>query len=282
MGFFASAIALIAPERIRDRHVLLAFIVGLAIALCWQGLTQAPGSAEALSLLRDRSGVSVAEILAFGAVLAIVFRFHDEEEFLTASDLMVLAATGAVFAAPNRLIASAPLVAVGVMFLRRQDARLLSIGQVCLALLFYEWLGQILFQVAAPLALKAETIAVWALLSPFGHFTMSDLSITGGNGHGIYIEIQCSAFHNLSAATLIWISLIKLETDTISGAHWRILAVMAGATVILNTIRIALMAQSYPMYDYWHNGTGAPIVSFTMLAGILFIFLGGRKLAMPR
>jgi hypothetical protein len=51
---------------------------------------------------------------------------------------------------------------------------------------------------------------------------------------------------------------------------------------ILNTVRIALMAQSYSMYDFWHNGTRVPIVSFTMLAVTLGICLCGLKFAEGR
>jgi hypothetical protein len=269
--------ASIALTRAQDRHVLFAFIAGLAITLCWRGFAHAPGATEALSLLQDRSGVSVAELLAFGALLSLVFQFRDED-FLSAGELVVLAIASIAFATPPRFAAIVPLTIVGFMFLRRQDPRLRSIGQLLLALVFYEWIGQILFYVVSPFALRAETMAVWALLSFFqsGQFTMADLAIIAKNGDGIYVELPCSAFHNLSAATLIWISLVKLETNTINRVHWRILAAMAAATVVLNTLRIALMAQSHSMYEYWHNGSGVSIVSFSMLAAILCVFLGGR------
>jgi hypothetical protein len=52
---------------------------------------------------------------------------------------------------------------------------------------------------------------------------------------------------------------------------------MAAATVALNTARVALMAQSYPMYDFWHNGAGVPIVKAGMLGAILIICLAGLR-----
>jgi hypothetical protein len=78
---------------------------------------------------------------------------------------------------------------------------------------------------------------------------------------------------------LVGLSLIKLETLTMERFHWWILAAMAGATIALNGVRIAMMAQSFPMYDYWHNGAGVPIVQVAMLAAILGIFFSGRRLA---
>ena len=104
------------------------------------------------------------------------------------------------------------MTVVGLLFLPRRDARLSSIGQLLLALVFYEWLGRILFNLASPFVLTAETTAVQELLSLFGDFTRDNLIIRAANGHGIRIETGCSAFHNLSFATLVWISLIKLET----------------------------------------------------------------------
>jgi exosortase/archaeosortase family protein len=147
---------------------------------------------------------------------------------------------------------------------------------------FYEWLGRILFNLVSPYVLTAETTAVQLLLSPFGEFTRENLSISAPNGHRIYIETSCSAFHSLSFATLVWISLIKLETLELRRFHWWILAAMAAATIALNTTRIAFMAQSQSVLAYWHDGPGATILSLIMLAVMLGIFLGGRSFAAPR
>ena len=115
-----------------------------------------------------------------------------------------------------------------------------------------------------------------------GGFARDNLVISNGAGHSIMVEEGCSAFRNVSLASLIWISLVKLDTLTLKAAHLWICAAMAAVTVALNTLRIALMAQSYPMYDFWHNGGGVPIVTFTMLAAVLLICLGGLQLVDER
>ena len=53
---------------------------------------------------------------------------------------------------------------------------------------------------------------------------------------------------------------------------------MAAATVALNTMRIAVMAQSYALYDFWHNVAGVQIVSVAMLGAMLIICLGGLRI----
>lgn len=266
-----------ALSRVADRHVTMAFLIGLAMSLCWRGLTESLHS-EAATVLRDRSGVGAGELLALAVLFVIAFRLGDED-VLSPSDLWTMAIAGLAFALPMRLIALAPLAAVGAKFVFREDPRLRSIGALLLALLFYECLGPLLFHVLSPIALKAEALLVQAFLVPFGGFSRDGLVISGGaNGHGVAIEEGCSAFHNLSLATLIGLALIKLETLTMKPLHWWILAAMAVASVALNVVRIAMMAQSYPMYDYWHNGPGVPIVQMAMLGTLLAVFFSVRSL----
>jgi hypothetical protein len=71
----------------------------------------------------------------------------------------------------------------------------------------------------SPWVLRAETIAAQAVLAPMGGFTRDGLMISTGGDHRLITEEGCSAFQNLSLASLIWISLVKLETMTMRTAH---------------------------------------------------------------
>ena len=265
-----------APAWLRDRDVLLAFLAGLVVAICWQ--SPADGSLSQLSadLFRDRSGVGAAELLALAVLGTLAFRFH-EEALLTRADLVVVAVASLAFALPLRSAASIPLTLVGMKLLFGSDPRVRSFGQVLLALAFYEWLGPLVFHLLSPWVLRAETIAAQAALAPIGGFSRDGLTISPGGDFRLMIEEGCSAFHNVSLASLIWISLVKLETLTLRTAHLWICAAMAVATIAINTARLALMAQSYPMYEFWHNGAGIPIVTFAMLGAMLVICLGGLR-----
>jgi exosortase/archaeosortase family protein len=121
-----------------------------------------------------------------------------------------------------------------------------------------------------------ETIAVTIFLSLFGEFGRDGADIIAPNGFTIFLEPPCSAFHNITVATLIWLALIKIERLEFLRSDWWALAIMIAATAILNTIRIALMAQSEPMLLYWHDGQGVVIVSVVMLATLLGISLLSR------
>jgi hypothetical protein len=276
-----AGVGAVALPRSRDRDVLLVFLLGLAIAICWRGPTTESLSDLSADFLKARSGVGAAELLAIAVLGSLALRFGDRER-LTASDLLAIAATSVAFAFPLRLGASVPLTIVGVKLLFRRDPLASSFGQILLALAFYEWLGPAIFHLLSPWVLKFESIAVQAVLTPMGGFARDDLVISTRGDHGIMIEEGCSAFQNVSLASLIWISLVKLETLTMRTAHLWICAAMAAATIALNTLRLALMAQSPAMFDFWHNGDGVPIVSFTMLATMLLICLGGLRIADPQ
>jgi hypothetical protein len=228
-------------------------------------------------LFKDRSGIGAAELLALAVLGTLAFRFR-RESLLTRSDLAVVAIASLALALPFRSAATIPLTLIGVKLVFGPDPRVRSFGQILLALAFYEWLAPLTFHLLSPWVLKAETIAVQAVLAPVGGFARDGLVISPGGGYGLVIDEGCSAFHNVSLASLIWISLVKLETLTLRTAHLWICAAMAAATVALNTMRLALMAQSYPMYQFWHNGAGVPIVSTAMLGAVLVVCLGGLRI----
>lgn len=273
--------------RVRDRHILLAFIGGIAVAICWGRLAFASDDIGVTGLFEGRLGANVGELLAIAALVSVVSRFRDED-LLSQSDLLAIAVTSLVFAVPALRAAALPVTVVGLVFFPKRDLRLSSIGQLLLALAFYEWLGRILFNLFSPVVLQVEAATVQALLSLFGGFTRDGPTIIAANGRGIYIETDCSAFHSLSLATLIWISLIKAQALPLQKFQWLVLATMAGATISLNTARLALLAQSRAqsdsllMFNYWHYGQGYAIISLIMLAVMLGIFLGGQMLVQRR
>ncbi len=259
---------------VRDRHVMVAFAGCIAFATIWQRVAFGPTNGVAFGQPFSVP-FGAAEGLALVALFLVINRMKDDA-LLSRVDLLAIAAVGVAFALPSLEAASIAMATVGVMFLARDDPRVASIGQILLALVSYQILGRLIFDLAAPVVLQLETFAVTALLSLFGDFSRSGADIIAPNGFTIFIEPPCSAFHNITVATLLWLALIKIERLEFLRSDWWALAAMIVATVILNTIRIALMAQSEPMLRYWHDGQGVVIVSVVMLAALLGIFFLSR------
>ncbi|HEX9168412.1 MAG TPA: hypothetical protein VF886_05720, partial [Roseiarcus sp.] len=138
----------------RDRAVMLAFVAGLILAICWRNPAEGALSALSADLLRERSGIGAGELLALAVLGTLAFRFHDEALF-TRSDLAVVAIASLAFALPLRASASVPLTVVGVKLVFGSDQRVRSIGQILLALAFYEWIGPLVFHLLSPWVLKA-------------------------------------------------------------------------------------------------------------------------------
>ena len=268
-------VSVLALPRPNDREVLLAFVATLIVAAFSPSSVPRSYSASWLVLFKERTGA--VELLAIAVMALLVFRFR-REDLLSRSDLVTVAAASLAFVLPFRFAIGLPLTAAGLKLAFHRDPRVNSVGQILLALAFYEWLGPTLFHILCPLTLNLETLAVQGILAPLGGFTRNGLTIIGSSNHHVIVEAGCSAFHNLSVSTLIWITLLKLDTLTIKSAHYWILVAMAGATIALNTVRIALMAQSKEMFVYWHDGAGIPVVKITMLAVILVICVGGLRL----
>jgi hypothetical protein len=114
---------------LRDRDVLLAFVAELVLAVCWRGTMVRSFSEFWAAVLKDRSGIGAAELLAFVVMAWLIFRLR-RESVLSSSDLIVIATTSIAFAFPARVTASTPLTAVGLKLLFQRDPRVRSVGQV--------------------------------------------------------------------------------------------------------------------------------------------------------
>jgi hypothetical protein len=260
--------------KVHDRHVMMAFATCIACAVIWQRIVfDSSGTISFGQILNAPLGAG--EALALFALFSLISRMGNDT-LLSRADLLLIAAAGAAFTLPSLKAGSIAMTPVAVMLITRRDARLASIGQLLLALAFYQLYGRLIFDFVAPYVLWLETGAVTGLLSFFGDFSQNGADIVAPSGHTIFIEPPCSAFHNITVATLIWLSLIKIERLQIVLSDWWTLGAMIAATILLNTIRIALMAQSAPMLQYWHDGQGVVIVSIVTLASLLGISLLSR------
>lgn len=258
-----------AGNSVNDRSVLLSFFACVALAVCWQQFLSDTWEGVGVGA----GGLGAAEALGFLALFLMAWRVGIDQ-VLTNFDLFLLALASLTFAFPSLNVVSIALLIVGALFVQRSDARIASFGQVLLALVFFEVLGRVFFDVVAEQALRIEASMVSGILSLEGNFHSEGLSIAAPSGHTVMIETRCSAFHNVSMASLLWISMIKIERYQIERRDWLVLGLMIGFTILWNTIRIALMAQSRAMYEYWHNGDGVGIFSATLVVAMFMIFLG--------
>jgi transmembrane exosortase EpsH len=102
--------------------------------------------------------------------------------------------------------------------------------------------------------------------------------ITMPSGHAIEIVAGCCSFRNVSLAALSWVALTKLERPDWRPLDLIVLLAAAGGQFLFNAVRIYLMAQSFDMFLYWHNGPGSRIFSICASAAAIFINAAGAQL----
>jgi exosortase/archaeosortase family protein len=141
-----------------------------------------------------------------------------------------------------------------------------------------EFWGHIFFNLIASPLLTTEARAVGTMLAAVQSGTAwKDNIITGPNGFGIIVYSGCSSFHNLSLAILCWLTVSRWQHQN----HWRrdvvMLGVVAGIMILLNLLRLCLMAWNLDLFYYWHQGTGANIFAIGASLTILCISLCGSR-----
>ncbi|MEO6609156.1 MAG: hypothetical protein ABIN69_11885 [Aestuariivirga sp.] len=268
--------------RFNDRDLLFCFVSALAVFVCWGRLSFFTQGQPLVYLLQSREGVGIGEVIAFVALFNLASQLPNSE-VLKPSQHLALTIASLAFLVPSFAALLIPVAVATTVLLKTPNPILRSMGQIFLAMLFFEAIGQVIFIAIAPYVLNLETLAVQEVMSWFWQITRNGPAIEVVGGQNIYLGVGCSAFHNLSLAALLWISLRKIEsTRPFLVADWLILLAMALVTIILNTVRIAYMAHSKVDFDYWHDGNGSNHIAFVMLAAMLGTFLIGRMIAAPK
>lgn len=91
-------------------------------------------------------------------------------------------------------------------------------------------------------------------------------------GHDVIITAPCASFHNLSLASLCWVTLTMLHRP-----YWVKSDIYTGLFAVLiqfgfNVWRLTFVCLSLPMYEFWHEGTGKHIFSAVATAcAIVFV-----------
>jgi hypothetical protein len=215
-----------------------------------------------------------AEFIGFVAVAIVVKRLGTESVLRQWDYLAILVASGAIIH-PWRHMGALALTGFGLPLCFRRDERLASLGQLSLALACVDIWGQMAQAVIEARLLPIETALAYVPLSILDSFTLLGNTISHADGRGVSVEGSCSAFPNMLAVTLLWLSFMKIRNLEFGLRSCGVLAAGLAMIVLLNTVRIDLCAWSSNYFQYWHEGPGVGILSWTMLILALVIFYFG-------
>jgi hypothetical protein len=123
------------------------------------------------------------------------------------------------------------------------------------------WAPLIFSEISFPL-LQIDAGAVGWLVSHFvPGASWSGTVVYTPSGHDVAITSACASFHNLSLASLCWVTLTMLHRP-----YWLKSDLYVGLVAMLiqfglNIWRLVFVCLSLPMYEIWHEGFGKHIFS---------------------
>lgn len=159
-----------------------------------------------------------------------------------------------------------------LLALYRKDEQLASAGTVLLAVSAHLVWGPIVFQLLTPEILSADVALVALLIKlmdPAIFWTGTTFHAT--EGHTISIVGSCSSFQNLSTAVLACVAAAMFVRTTWIRRDAAAIAMASAAMVLLNDVRLCLLASSVASYEFWHEGQGAVLYGYFTTAVILLI-----------
>src|SRR3984885_13540760 len=170
---------------------------------------------------------------------------------------------------------SITLFALYLIIRDRNDLYTKAAGTVVLAVAEQAVWAPLIFAKLSFLFLEIDARLVgWLLAYVVPGASSNGTIVTTPSGHDVIITAACASFHNLSLASLCWVTLTMFHRP-----YWikSDLYVGLGALSIqfaLNLWRLVFVCMSPQMYEFWHEGLGKHIFSAVATAvAILFVQL---------
>jgi hypothetical protein len=149
------------------------------------------------------------------------------------------------------------------LFIRdRHDLNTRAAGTVAAAVAIQAVWGPLVFSKIPFLLLQIDAAIVGSVVGRFmPGASWSGTVVTTPSGHNVEIFAACASFHNLSLASLCWVTLTMLHRPYWVKGDLYVGLVAALIQFGLNVWRLVFVCLSLPMYEFWHEGLGKHIFS---------------------
>ena len=221
--------------------------------------------------------LNVGETFGAAASVSLVYAAKHLRPALTTADFAVLLLCSLTWLVPEpHAVYLGMTLAGGWLAVKRSPDRLLAgLGQVWLALSFYELWSKLIFKLFYQAIEPFEVGLMYEVGRLFyGGLSMNGVNLSIRGDWSVVILEGCSSFHNLSLTVLIWLCVLKIAGRTSSLGALQVLLVSAGLVVGINIARILLMLPSFEAYHFWHNAEGSTAMALaSVLASVVPIML---------
>lgn len=158
------------------------------------------------------------------------------------------------------------------------DRNIRAAGLVLLALSTQLVWGPIFFQLFTPELLHADGFLVGEILTSLRpDIVWRETTFAAPDGHAIALVGGCSSFNNVSTAVLACVAITMLTRTEWVRRDLATVAIVCTVMILLNTLRICLLAWSYGSHAYWHNGDGAQIFGIGQTLAVLLMAWWGAQ-----
>jgi exosortase/archaeosortase family protein len=222
------------------------------------------------------------------ACYVVIYRLYLSDGAVRAArfDIALLSAVGAAILLasflPYRFAVGllATIIATYLLVAHDGDRNLKAAGAVLLALSGQLVWGPILFQFFTPELLRADATIVGEILGSLRpDIAWTGTSFLGRDGHSIALVGACSSFNNVSTAVLACATIAMLTRTEWQRRDIAAMAIACVAMILINALRICLLAWSGASYLFWHGGAGVQILGISETLVVLLIAWRG---AVPR
>jgi hypothetical protein len=149
------------------------------------------------------------------------------------------------------------IAATSLLCGNRGALQMKAAGTIVAAIAVQAIVAPVVFTKISSFLLPLDAAAAGFLLSMvLPGASWSGTVINSINGHSVVVLAGCSSFHNLSLATLCWVT-ITMAHRPYWTRHDLWIGAWAGFTQIaFNVARLLLISVSEPMFHFWHDGVG--------------------------
>jgi exosortase/archaeosortase family protein len=103
------------------------------------------------------------------------------------------------------------------------------------------------------------------------------------DGTNFVIAPGCSSLHGISLALILWTTVVQYFAVRLTPRVWLTLALALVGSVLVNGLRLAVIAWNPHDFNYWHTGGGGVLFGWIALGVIVAVVYGGlgraRRLA---
>jgi exosortase/archaeosortase family protein len=162
------------------------------------------------------------------------------------------------------------------------DRQVRAAGIVLLALSTQLVWGPIFFQLFTPELLRADGFLVGEVLTSLRpDIAWRETTFATPDGHAVALVGGCSSFNNVSTAVLACVAITMLTRTEWVRRDFANVAIVSVVMILLNTLRICLLAWGSASYAYWHNGDGAQIFEMGQTFAVLLMAWWGANRSRP-